>query len=181
MTLAEIYTTICSLVYGDPVASPPPAHEVARIQDEILMYHHKVQQDYNYWFMYYRTTLALISGTYTYTLPTAYKELIRLDTDYEYELMGTNIYFCDEDVTVTESVRFDYWQFLPTPLAWSNIFTDAATQYCHWIIIYSVSASLLLKREGIQMAQYYTAKAEDAAASAQNEDFFRRQDPKTTW
>ena len=180
MTLAEIYTTICSLVYGDPQASPPPAHEVARIQDEILMLHHKVQQDYNYWFMYYRTTLALVSGTYTYTLPTAYKELIRLDTDYEYELMGTVLYFPDSDVSVTENVRFDYWQYLPTP-AWSNIFTDNVTVYCPWIIIYSVVASLLLKREGMQMAQFYMAKAEDAAASAQNEDFFRRQDPKTTW
>ena len=179
MTLAEIYNTIVSIVYGDP-ASPPPVHEIAQIQTDILRMHHEVQQNHNYWFMYYKTTFPFVSGTYTYTLPTAYKQLIYLETDYEYELLGNQLYFCNEDVTKTENVRFDYWQFITTP-AWQGTYTDYVTANCHWIIIYAIVSNLKLKREGMQAAQFYAAKATEAEDAIKAEDIARRQEPKSTW
>lgn len=179
MTLLQIYNTICSIVFGDPEASPPPDHEVARMQDDILYNHHAVQRDYNYWFMYMNTTLPLISGTDTYALPAMYKELVILDTDNSWEMLGNNLFFKD-GISKDEEPRFDYWKFIETPV-WADTYTDAVTTSLHYVIIYTVVANLFQKRSEMTQYQSYLQRAEEAKFLAQNEDFSKRQHHLTAW
>lgn len=181
MTLSEIYNAIVNLVYGDVNASPVPVAEVPLIQTMILQKHHEIQQNYNFWFNRVRTTLLIIPGTDTYALPTNYKELIDIDPDQEAGLSEAD--FIDETIifkeepTASAAVTMNLWQYLPTPTAWNNTFTDDVTAYCHWGIIYAVTALIFIKREDKNTAGTYMDLSSQALESVYAEDFGRRQNP----
>jgi len=173
MTLSQIYDIVANLVYGDVAAAPAPVHEVPFIRALILSKHKEIQQNYNYWFMRNRETISILEGVDTYALPADYKQIIHLDYDNPFQLIGNDIYF-PEAPEADIDVELDYWRYMLTP-AWDNVHTDAITQHCNWPIIYDVTAQMMLKREEKSSAAAYMDMAQMALASAQIADYTHRQ------
>lgn len=173
MTLVEIFNTICRIVTGDIASSRAADTDQVLIQTLILNYHHQLQTQYNYWFQRYRGTLSIISGTSTYALPATYKEFISLDYDSSFEFIGNNIVF-DEEPSETKDVQFDYWQYIATP-AWVDTYTDAVTQYLHFVLIYTVAAEMFVERSEMTQAQMYYALRDQSLDAVKDEDYRRRQ------
>lgn len=178
MTLAEIYSAITNLVYGDIAAAPVPTAEVPFIQTLILNKHKEIQDNYNFWFMRAKADISLIAGSDTYALPDDYKQMISLtyegeNYDKEFQFIVDDIYF-PEAPEEDKDITMDYWKYIPTP-AWADDTSDVVTQYCNWPIIYMVTAMLMLKREEKNAAGMYSQLAAEALNSSYAEDYSRRQ------
>lgn len=181
MTLSEIYNAIVNLVYGDVNASPVPVAEVPLIQIWILQKHHEIQQNYNFWFNRSRIILEITEGVDTYVLPDTYKELINIDPDQKIglpaaQLINDTIVF-DEEPTADAEAAVNLWEYLETPVTWDGTFADEMTTYCHWGIIYAVTALIFIKREDKNTAGIYMDLSAQALESVYADDYGRRQNP----
>lgn len=172
MLLSAIYNNIASLVYGDIVASPPPAHEVTMMQSLILAKHNECQISYNFWFQKVIDTFDVVTGTSDYNFPDDFKELIST-TIPDYDLTSTGFRLTS---VPTADATYDivYWSCIETP-AWLNTYEDAVTIYLAWYIIYSVVADMMLKRSEQSEASAYYQLAEKAKFKAEQNDYHLRQ------
>jgi len=101
MTWYEAYQRVCFKIWGN---SAVPSGTAAVLQGDegiIANVHRKLQQDYNYWFMQTWGTITTVAGTYSYSLPTDFKEMISAAWEIvgnEYTLTGD---FTVDSATVT--------------------------------------------------------------------------------
>lgn len=91
MTWEELYNRTVFKIWG---ISVPPAGVQAVLQGIyglIANAHHKLQQDFNFWFMENLSTILMVAGTAAYDLPAEFKEVIR--EGFRFQDLSTSDYY----------------------------------------------------------------------------------------